>query len=204
MADIHAVDNETGEDGKPIPPAGGIFETRDLVYACVLGTLDFEMRGYQPCAIVVNGTNAATLLKKGGHGNLELCRTSYYFLYQGPTDSPYGDLNHSRVYAAYFLARQYQRQRRGDNSNDFPKVLDRAFRAAQKHDVTQELVHFILGMVDTIANLFVLADTIRELKDDPMVAFVRALGRPGGFAHIASPLHHETKLMDRNKFLGGK
>lgn len=204
MADIHAVDYQIGDDGKPIPPKGGLIETRDLIFACILGVLDFEMRGQQPISIVVSGDNAATLIKSGGKGNLELCRTTYYFLWQGPTQSRFGPLNHSRVYAAYFLARQWQRKRRGEVDNEFPKIMERAFKAANAHEVSQEMVDWMIDMIDMASNLFVFADTIKELARDPLITFTRALGRPGGLAHIASPLHADSKIMDRSKFLSAK
>lgn len=202
MSDIHAVEYEPDSEGNLKAPQMGTVETRDYVLACILGTLGIPMRGYAPVAVVFNANNIAETLSKPGKGNLNLCRVTFTFFYEGPNHAVYGPMNFHKVVAAYTLARLMQRKRRGDESPEIERMLVRAHRAIQRYQVHEWLVYEVAQLIDLASNIFVLGETVKELSHDPMLTVVRNLAKPGGLMHVAQPLNHEKSVMAKREFYG--
>jgi hypothetical protein len=200
MADIHAMDYDTDGEGNLIPPAMGTQETRDFVLACVLGTLGFSMRGYQPVAVLFNAENIAKTIMQPGKGNLTLCRVTFYFFFEGPNHSVYGKLTFDRVVAAYILARLLQRKRRGESTMELEGALARALKAKERYQIHDWMLYEVAQLIDMASNLFVISETVKGVAEDPMLAIVRALSKPGGLAHVAQPLNSENSVFAKKQF----
>lgn len=182
------------------PCKAGYQETRDLVLAAILCTLGFPMRGHCPAAVVFDAQQIYITLLKKGTGDLELCRSTFYFHIE--TKHPeFGHIRFIQIFRAKLLAILVQRLHRGDKAPDLPLLLERAKQDCDKIGVSQELYNRIRDLVDFAANFMNLTEVIDELARDPMLRFARDIStKKNALRHLVQPLNQETSVVQKTEF----